>query len=300
MQKIILILCVTIIFLSYTQVTRAAQAPAVFTYKLGDGSVSLLSEGQSERKSSLFVGASEYMVKKHTPSGVYSTAANAFLVRLSGQTILIDTGYGQKLFENMRLLGVTPEQVDAVLLTHMHGDHIGGLLSEGKKTFPKAKVFVAQQEYDYWTNKEIMKSLPEDKQKAFAKAEEVIEAYGTSIKKFIPAKLGTQTEALLPNITPYAAFGHTPGHTVYLIENKGESLLVWGDLTHSMAMQMPEPTVAMVYDVAPDEAVASRLAVLQYVVDKNIPVAGMHIPFPAMGTLKKAESGGFTFTPAVK
>lgn len=272
----------------------------MFTYKLGDGSVSLLSEGQSERKSSLFVGASEYMVKKHTPSGVYSTAANAFLVRLSGQTILIDTGYGQKLFENMRLLGVTPEQVDAVLLTHMHGDHIGGLLSEGKKTFPKAKVFVAQQEYDYWTNKEIMKSLPEDKQKAFAKAEEVIEAYGTSIKKFIPAKLGTQTEALLPNITPYAAFGHTPGHTVYLIENKGESLLVWGDLTHSMAMQMPEPTVAMVYDVAPDEAVASRLAVLQYVVDKNIPVAGMHIPFPAMGTLKKAESGGFTFTPAVK
>ena len=274
---------------------RAFAVEGVRTYKVGEFDISLLSEGQSDGNNSNLIGADEEMMKKYVPNGTYPTAVNTFLIRTPDRLVLVDTGFGRELFKNMKSLGVEAEQIDAVLLTHMHGDHIGGLLVDGKAAFPKAKLYLAQQEHDYWTNEEIMKTFPENRQGGFKNSQAAIAAYSAAVELFSPTGLGAGSE-LLPGVTPAAAFGHTPGHTVYMVESGTEKLLIWGDLTHAMAIQMPVPEVAMTYDVDPEMAVASRLAVLKYVSENKIPVAGMHIPHPAVGSVAPSN-GGYAFEP---
>lgn len=128
----------------------AQENPLRITYPIGSFQVSTLSEGEQSGRSSLFIGATEEMLKRYTPEGTFPNAVNAFLIQTPGKTILVDAGFGRKLFDHLQALGVTPEQVDAVLLTHLHGDHIGGMLRDGKPAFPKADVYIAQAEYDYW------------------------------------------------------------------------------------------------------------------------------------------------------
>jgi glyoxylase-like metal-dependent hydrolase (beta-lactamase superfamily II) len=275
-----------------------AELPNTCTVKVGAFEVSLLSEGQSDGSGANLIGADEATMKKYAPGGTYPTAVNAFLLRAPDRFVLVDAGFGRELFTNLKKLGADPEQIDAVLLTHMHGDHIGGLLVDDKTAFPKAKVYLARQERDYWASEEIMNTFPEDRRGGFQNAQKVLASYGDAVQTFEPGELGATSELLLPGIGAVAAFGHTPGHTLYMVESEGAKLLIWGDLTHAMAVQMPEPGVAMTYDVDPQMAVVSRLAVLKYVADEKIPVAGMHVPYPGIGTVAAASAEGYTFTPA--
>jgi glyoxylase-like metal-dependent hydrolase (beta-lactamase superfamily II) len=200
----------------------------------------------------------------------------------------VDAGYGKNLFTNLQAIGVTPEQIDVVLLTHMHGDHIGGMLRDGQPSFPNASVYLAQPEYDYWMN-----------DSHGEQARNVIAAYKSKLILFQPAELGKKDSLLIPGIHGIAAYGHTPGHTAYLVESGNLRLLVWGDLAHAMAIQMPYPQVAVTYDVNAIDAVSIRKEVLEYVARHKIPVAGMHIAFPGIGTVAKdPASGGYSFTPA--
>jgi glyoxylase-like metal-dependent hydrolase (beta-lactamase superfamily II) len=275
----------------------AAEDPNVYRYRVGAFEVVLLSEGQSQGSGGTLIGADEEMMKKYVPGGTYPTAVNAFLVRTPERVILVDTGFGRELFKNMKSVGVDPESIDAVLLTHMHGDHIGGLLVEDKVAFPKAKLYLARQERDYWASEEIMKTFPEDRRLGFQNSQKALTAYGDAVQTFDPRGFDA-AEVLLPGIKTIAAFGHTPGHTLFMVESDGARLLIWGDLTHAMAIQMPVPQVAMTYDVNPEEAVASRLAVLKYVSEEKIPVAGMHVPSPGIGEITSGPENGYVFTPA--
>jgi glyoxylase-like metal-dependent hydrolase (beta-lactamase superfamily II) len=286
-----------ILFFMYTR-AEAADAANTYTYKAGDVEVHLLSEGQSDGNGSNHIGANDATMGKYAPDGTYPTAVNTFLVRSQEGLVLIDTGFGRELFDNLKKLGVEAGQIDAVLLTHMHGDHIGGLLVNDKIAFPKAKLYLAQQERDYWASEKIMKTFPEDRRSGFKNAQKVLETYGGAVQTFSPNKLGAKGAALLPGIEAIAAFGHTPGHTLYEVTSGESKLLIWGDLTHAMAIQMPVPEVAMTYDVDPEMAVAARLAVLEYVADNNIPIAGMHVPYPGTGKVAPASEGGYAFTPA--
>jgi glyoxylase-like metal-dependent hydrolase (beta-lactamase superfamily II) len=285
-----------LVFLWKGNAAFAADSSLIHRYKVGAFEVILLSEGPAERDPSLFVGATPEQVKKYVPTGKYVMAVNTFLVRTPDRFILVDTGYGRELFKNMQAVGVAPEQIDAVLITHMHGDHIGGLLRDGKPAFQKASLYIARQEKDYWTSEEIMKTLPSDKQGGFKNSMAVAEAWGDALHTFEPGTLGSRIPELLPGIQPIAAFGHTPGHTLFQVESEGQKLLIWGDLTHAMVIQMPAPEVAMTYDIDPKMAVVSRLAVLKYVAENKIPIAGMHVPLPGMGTVTAAGEG-YAFTP---
>ena len=196
---------------------------------------------------------------------------------------MIDAGFGRNLFNNLELLGLAPEQIDIILITHMHGDHIGGLLKDGTITFPNAELYVANFEADYWL-----------KNNSTSGAAKVIEAYNSKLRLFEPSELNNSKE-LLSKIHAIAAYGHTPGHTVFLLKSENAQLMVWGDLTHAMAIQMPHPEIAVTYDVNPQEAVAVRKKILEYIAEHKIFVAGMHIAFPAIGTITPNGDGGYEF-----
>lgn len=278
-----------IVNVMYIPIQMSAQnAENVFSYKAGLFEITLLSESQGQGNKSILIGAAPEMLQKYAPEGTFPNGTNAFFVKTPDTNILVDAGFGRNLFNNLQTIGISPEQVDVVLLTHMHGDHIGGMLRDGKPSFPNAEVYLAQPEHDYWVN-----------ESRGQQAQDVIAAYKNKLHLFQPVEAGEKGIPLVAGIQGIAAYGHTPGHTAFLLESDNEKLLIWGDLTHAMAIQMPYPQVAVTYDVNPGDAIAYRKKLLEYTEKNKIPVAGMHIAFPGIGVVTKdAASGGYTFTPA--
>lgn len=272
---------------------------ATYRQNVGEFQVNLLSDGPSEVNKELLIGATPEMVKRYSANGLFPNAYNAYLIKTPQLNILVDTGTGAKLQENITALGIKAEQINVILLTHMHPDHIGGMLKDGKSAFPNADVYIARKEHDYWTDEETIKKLPESSRGPFLLAQEVAAAYKDRLKLFTPAEMGAEGNDLQPGVRSIAAFGHTPGHTMFLLTSGQNKLLIWGDIAHAMSIQMPHPEVAISYDTDPQQAIATRKKVLEYVSEHGLQVAGMHIPYPGMGTVQKTQTG-YQFIPASK
>ena len=268
----------------------------VITFDIGysGGSISVLSEGQGKGNSNLLIGATEEMIKRAIPDGSYPIATNAFMVEMGDKVWLFDAGYGQKTIDNLALYGKKASDIDAVFITHFHGDHIGSLLINNQKGYPNATLYVSKPEYDYYMNDAAMSALPENRRGSFTTARNIFNVYKDKLVVFTPGEIENGTE-LIPGVRGVAAYGHTPGHVGYMIESGSDKLFFWGDLTHAMAIQMPYPEVAMTYDTDPVKAVEVRQKLLKYLFDNKIPVAGAHIEFPGMGDLIKVGPIGYEF-----
>jgi glyoxylase-like metal-dependent hydrolase (beta-lactamase superfamily II) len=261
----------------------------VASFNVGRFTVTLLSEGQGQGNAGILAGATEEMLRNSIPGGTYPNATNAFLVETGTQNVLFDAGYGRNLFANLQKYGKDATSINAIVLTHMHGDHIGGLLnSSGEKAFPSAEMYIPKPEYDYWMSDAVQNGT---------QARNVINAYKDRLHLFTPDEVENAQE-ILPGISSVAAYGHTPGHTGYMLESSGAKMFIWGDLAHAMAIQMPYPEVAVSFDINREQAISYRRKLLQYMAENNIRVAGMHIPFPAIGNVKKNNVQGYEFTPA--
>lgn len=262
-------------------------------YMVGEYKVYMLTESDGPGDIRILIDAPAEVLEKYVPDGTFPIATHAMMIERNGEVWLVDTGYGRNIFERMAAKGVMPEDVDHVLLTHMHGDHTGGMMRDGKPVFPNADVTVSEKEHAYWGSEEEMMKFPENRRGNFASAQDIFREYGEKLKITAPYDPGKE---LGNGIHMLAAYGHTPGHVMFLIKDGKEQLLIWGDLTHALAVQMPHPEISVTYDVDPDTARESRLQVLKYVIGNNIPVAGMHIPSPGMGTVKEDPStGGYSF-----
>jgi len=258
----------------------ASEADGIFHYKTGDFDVYMLLESRGAGRQGILIGLSEADFKKYTGGKNFESETNTFLITGKGMTVVVDTGFGGAIFEKMKVLGVDPADVDAVLLTHMHGDHIGGMAKDGKALFPKAKVYLAAIEKDYWTKTNVNKG-----------AVAALEPYGSRVETFTPGALGGKLREVLPGIEAIATYGHTPGHTSFLV---GGKLLIWGDLMHAELVQFPRPDISVTYDVDPVQAAKIRKAVLDYAAKNGLAIGGMHLVYPAVGTVTP-EGSGFRF-----
>ena len=231
--------------------------------------VSLL-DVQGESDSSLLIGATDEQKAQYFTDGKMESQILAFWVN----GVLYDAGLRDgHIVQELAKNGVLPSDVKTILITHLHPDHFGGLVdSEGKAAFPNAEVYVGKVERDYWVNE--------------VKNENVINALGLyTVHTFMFG------DEVIPGVKAIDTSGHTPGHVSYLIEADGERLIVAGDIMHFPEIQLPVPDVAVRYDVDPVKAVQSRKFLLDYAAWKNIPVAGMHITFPGIISVKKSGDG---------
>lgn len=282
MKKFIPILLLCLVFL-----LPCSREKKPKTFSVGSFEISFLNESEGQSDASLLIDATPEIIEKYTENSRFVTGINAFVLKANGKTILVDSGLGVNLIKNLKILKIDPKQVNVILLTHMHGDHIGGLLNNNKVVFPNAELYVSKQEHDYWMRN--LDSIPQKGRRNFIMAQNVIKSYAARLHLFNPSELGSTKENLFEGIRGIEAFGHTPGHTVYMLESDGEKMLIWGDLVHALSVQMPLPQVAISYDIDPKQAVLTRQKILEYVSKNNIPIAGMHIATPAMGFVAKSS-----------
>ena len=237
------------------------------------GTISLVDvQGQSD--TSLLVGASDEQIAQYFPDGKMPSQILAFYVRIEENDVLFDAGLQDgKILMALMEKGVNPNDVKTILITHLHPDHFGGLVSaEGGKSFPNAEVYVSEVERDYWCN--VIKN--ENVINALALYEVHTFAFGDEV---------------IAGVTAVDASGHTPGHTVYDIKAGDEELLVVGDIMHFPEIQFPLPGVSVKYDVDPVKAAESRRKILELASEKKIPIAGMHITPPGIFGVKVSGEG---------
>ena len=282
------------------------QAPGWHRTMVGDFEVTALFDGAGKLPMlKLLVNAPPAQIASALKRGflgeVVETSINAYLINTGSRLVLIDTGtggtfgYPAALPDNLRAAGYKPEQVDEVYITHAHPDHVAGLLAGGAPLFTNATVRVAKADTNIFLNEEAMKHAPPDAQRVFKAAMESFNPYlaASRLKTF-----EGETE-LIPGVRALPAPGHSPGHTVFKIESKGETLLLWGDLVHAAAVQLENPAVTMVWEGDGAKlATEQRRKFLAEVAKKGWLVGGAHISFPGLGHLRATPGGkGYTWMP---
>ena len=225
---------------------------------------------------------------------------NAFLINTGTRLVLIDSGAGAlygadggHLLSNLEAAGYRPEQVDDVLLTHLHADHVGGVAHDGGMAFPNATIHVAQRDADYWLS-------AAERAKAPAFLQPMFDGAITSLTPYIAAhrmKTFEFDSEIVPGIRAQADPGHTPGHTIYRVQSDGQTLLVWGDTVHVAPVQFPDPGVTVRYDSDAAQAARQRLRLYSEAAQEGYWVAAAHIAFPGLGHVG-ADAKGFRWIPA--
>jgi glyoxylase-like metal-dependent hydrolase (beta-lactamase superfamily II) len=225
---------------------------------------------------------------------------NAFLVEQGGHVALIDTGASNAmgptlgaLLTNLAAIGVTPDKVGTVLLTHLHVDHVSGLIdANGAAVFPNAELVINGAEHAFWHDDGMMAKAGDDVRPYFELARRTVAPYAAR------TRLIADGATPVPGITAMALPGHTPGHTGYLVASGDESLLIWGDIVHLPGIQFAEPKAGMIFDVDGAQAVSTRERILDRAASDRMAVAGMHLDFPAFGHVAR-EPNGYAFVPTV-
>lgn len=287
--------------------TPAIPTPGFRRMKVGDAEVVSLIDGIARRplgeefvKNAPQAEVRALLASQGLPTDYIDIPFTPFLVIQGQRKVLMDTGLGEfggpnagRLLNHLRAAGVQPAEIDTVLITHYHGDHINGLRNKaGELAFPKAKVMVPANEHAFWMDDARMAAAPAGMKGAF---ENVRRTFAT-----MPADmLATFTPGaeVLPGIHSIAAHGHTPGHTLFELKSGGQTFTYLGDLTNVPALFARNPDWAVTFDMDAEAARKVRREMFQRIVQANALVGGFHFPFPAFGRMA-ASGNGYAFQPA--
>lgn len=279
------------------------QAPGFYRAMLGDFELTVLSDGTVDLPvDKLLKQPAEKTNKallKSFEKVPLETSVNGFLINTGSKLILIDAGAASlfgptlgKLASHLKAAGYQPEQVDEIYITHMHADHVGGLIAGGKLAFPNAVVRAGKADADYWLSQANMDKAPADKKGSFQGAMSSMNPY-VAANKFQPI---TQDGELVPGISSHTTAGHTPGHITYMIESKGQKLALLGDLMHVAAVQFDNPSVTIAFDSDEKIAESSRKEAFAAAAKAGYLIGAAHLSFPGLGHLK-ANGKSYTFVP---
>jgi len=218
---------------------------------------------------------------------------NCYLVRGGGRTILIDAGaggfkqWGGRLTANLLLAGIHPSEIDAILLTHAHPDHVGGVMNaSGEAVFPNAELVAHHREVAFWEDDGNLSRAPERARGNFLAARQAFDGYRERLRTFDAGEVfAGMTAVPLP--------GHTAGHTGYRLESGGQNLLVWGDIVHFPEIQIPRPDVSIAFDQDAHLAAETRTRLLDIASSENLLIAGMHLGESAFGHIARTANGTY-------
>jgi glyoxylase-like metal-dependent hydrolase (beta-lactamase superfamily II) len=219
---------------------------------------------------------------------------NAFLLRIDGRIVLVDTGagqlfgpgYGGKLLASLSAAGVAPAQVTDILLTHLHDDHMGGLVKDGKMVFTNATVHVGQPDLDFFLDRSNSTKAHYD-MKYFDEAFKTVKLYVDAGK--VQGFQGTAE--IMPGVTATVHPGHTPGSAFYTVQSEGQEIIFVGDIVHVAAVQFPQPAITIDYDVDPGSAAKTRQQWFATFAHDRTLIAVPHLPYPGIGHIREVGTG---------
>ncbi len=286
------------------QAAATGQAPGFYRYKVGDMTVTAINDGFAQRPLEGFIRNAELSAVQAAMGAAFlSTSAlsisfTTLVVQNGAQVTLLDTGNGDSgaptsgvWMRNFRAAGFTPEQVTRVVFSHFHGDHINGLrLKDGTLTFPNAELIVPAPEWAFWMDDARMGAAPEAMRGAFANVRRVFAPVAANVKQYQPGA------EVAPGITSVAAFGHTPGHCVFMISSGTGKLMFMADTTNHPALFVKNPDWSAIFDMDADVARATRRRLLDMAAAEKTQVHFYHAPFPATGFIAKAGNS-YDFVP---
>jgi glyoxylase-like metal-dependent hydrolase (beta-lactamase superfamily II) len=280
-----------------------SQAPGFYRMALGEFEVTVLNDGTVDlpmqqllhQKPEKTAKALEKSFLKHP----VETSVNAFLVNTGSKLVLIDTGAGGlfgptlgNIVTSLKAAGYQPEQVDEIYITHLHGDHVGGLGPLDKPAFPNAVIRMDRRDADHFLSKVNLEKASAQAKGNFQGPINAVAAYANA-GKLQPFDGNTE---LVPGVRATSSYGHTPGHTTYVVESKGQKLVLIGDLMHNAAVQFPDPSVTIQFDSDSKAALAQRKAAFAEAAKQGYWMGAAHLPFPGVGHLR-SEGKGYKFYP---
>lgn len=283
---------------------QKTQAPGWHRMMVGDIEVTALSDGTIRLPVLQLLRGDRAKLAEALKRGFLGesveTSVNAYLVNTGSKLVLVDSGAGVlfgpsvgQLATSLRASGYTPEQVDEVYITHLHGDHVGGIVSGTARAFPNATLRMDKREADYWLSQANMAAAP-------AEAKRFFEGAMLTTKPYVDAgrlQVFEGATELVPGVRSVSTYGHTPGHSIYTVESKGEKLVLWGDLMHVAAVQFEDPSVVIQFDSDNAAAMRQRMQAYDEAARNGWLVGAAHLSFPGVGRLRANGNGGYTFVP---
>lgn len=284
----------------------AGQAPGFYRQRVGDLTVTAIYEGAAARPNleGMVRNVSVDDVRRAVEASFLPTApfANPFttlVVQGGGRTILLDTGLGEfgapgtgQWMANFRAAGFDPAQVNQIVISHFHGDHISGIRNRaGALMFPNAEISVPEPEWAFWMSDERMNAVPEANRGGFMGARRVFAPIAANVKRFTPGA------EVAPGVTSVASPGHTPGHTSFIIASGNARMLYIGDAVTAPALFVRNPDWSPFFDMNEEMGRATRRRLLDMAASERLQLHVYHAPFPAFGFVAR-EGNGFQWVPA--
>jgi glyoxylase-like metal-dependent hydrolase (beta-lactamase superfamily II) len=231
------------------------------------------------------------------PANKYRPGFTPMVVNTGKALVLFDTGNGERGFvprpqggwlaAQLAPAGFKPEQIDVVVLSHGHPDHIGGVMENGAPLFPNARYVTGAVDYDFWAG-----DKPTGDLEPFAALfRDYVVPFAENTTMLKPG------DEVVPGIRAMKAYGHTPGHLAFDIESDGKRLVFWGDCAHHHVASLARPDWHCVFDVDKEQGAATRARMFDKVATDRVAVSAFHMPFPSLGYVERRKDGGYRWIP---